>query len=104
MKGPSMLGVLVTFRFGVDYDAESVRNIARAASSKFVGLPGLRSKAFTLNPRTREARNFYVWESEEAAAAFFTGDLIERVGNLYGTSPSIEFVEVTSLVENGLAQ
>jgi len=63
-------------------------------------MQGLRSKAFTLNPGKREAANFYVWESEDAAKAFFTDDLVERVAKLYGVRPSVEFVQVVTLVEN----
>jgi len=48
----------------------------------------------------REAANFYVWDSEEAAKEFFTDELLERVGGLYGVSPSIEFVQIATLVEN----
>jgi hypothetical protein len=61
---------------------------------------GLRSKAFTLNPGKREAVNFYVWDSEEAAKAFFTDALVEGVAGLYGVRPSVEFVQIATLVEN----
>jgi hypothetical protein len=63
-------------------------------------MPGLRSKAFTLNPAAREATNFYIWDSEEAARAFFTDELLERVTGLYGARPSIDFVHIATLVEN----
>ena len=42
-------------------------------------------------PGKREATNFYVWESEDAAKAFFTDDLLERVTGLYGVRPTVEF-------------
>jgi hypothetical protein len=64
---------------------------------------GLRSKAFTLNSGKREATNFYVWESEDAAKAFFTDELLERVTGLYGVRPTVEFVQIATLVENGRA-
>jgi len=63
-------------------------------------LPGLRSKAFTLSSSKREARNFYVWESEDAAQAFFSDELLERVTGLYGVRPSVEFVQIATLAEN----
>jgi len=50
-----------------------------------------------------EAANFYVWDSEEAAKAFFTDQLLERVAGLYGVRPSVEFVEIATLVENNRA-
>jgi heme-degrading monooxygenase HmoA len=78
-----------------------VRKIAETARPRFEGMPGLRSKAFTLNSEKREATNFYVWESEDAAKAFFTSELVERITALYGVRPSIEFVQIATLVENG---
>jgi hypothetical protein len=38
-------------------------------------MSGLRSKTFTFNPEAREAINFYVWDSNEAAKAFFNDEL-----------------------------
>jgi len=95
-----MIGVFVTFRYGDNFDEQAVRNIAEAARVKFEGMPGLRSKAFTLNSEKREAANFYVWDSEDAAKAFFNEQLLERVAGLYGVRPSVEFVQIATLVEN----
>ena len=95
-----MIGVLVTFCYGDKFDERAVRKIAETARATFEGMPGLRSKAFTLNSGKREAVNFYVWDSEEAAKAFFTDEQVERVAGLYGVRPSIEFVEIATLVEN----
>ena len=96
-----MCGVFVTFRYDAGFDEGVVRSIAEAARGRFEGLPGLRSKAFTLDPQEREAVNFYVWDSEDAARAFFTDALVERVAGLYGVRPSLRFVEIAALVENG---
>jgi len=95
-----MIGVFVTFRYGNPFDEPAVRKIAETVRAKFEGMPGLRSKAFTLNPGKREAVNFYVWDSEDAAQAFFTDQLLARVAGLYGVRPSVEFVQIASLVEN----
>ena len=95
-----MIGVFVTFRYGENFDEQAVRKIAETAREKFEGMPRLHSKAFTINAATREAVNFYVWDAEEAAKAFFTEALLERVTGLYGVRPSIEFVQIAALVEN----
>jgi len=87
-----MIGVFVTFRYGDNFDERAVRKIAETARARFEGMPGLRSKAFTLNSGKREATNFYVWESEEAARAFFTDELLNRVTGLYSARPTVEFV------------
>ena len=95
-----MIGVFVTFRYGDDFDERAVRKIALTARAKFEGMPGLRSKVFTFDPANREAANFYLWDSEEGAKAFFTDELLGQVAGLYGVRPSIEFVQVAALVEN----
>jgi hypothetical protein len=63
-------------------------------------MPELRSKAVTLNSRKREASNFYVWDSEDAAKVFFTDEFLQRVTNLYGVRPDVELVQIATLVEN----
>ena len=95
-----MIGVFVTFRYGENFDERAVRKIAETARPGFEGMPGLRSKAFTLNSAKREATHFYVWDSEDAAKAIFSDELLERVTGLYGVRPSVEFVQIATLVEN----
>jgi hypothetical protein len=98
-----MVGVFVTFRYEDYFDEPAVRRIAETARARFDGMPGLLSKVFTLNSARREATNFYVWASEDAAKGFFTAELTERVTGLYGVRPTIEFVQIAALVENGKA-
>ena len=98
-----MIGVFVTFRYGDNFDEQAVRKIAETARGTFEGMRGLRSKAFTVNSSKREAINFYVWDSENAAKAFFTDALLEQVTGLYGLRPGVEFVQIAALVENARA-
>ena len=95
-----MIGVFVTFRYGDNFDEQTVRKVAGTARAKFEGMPGLRSKVFTVNSAKREAMNVYVWDSDNAAKAFFSEELLERVTGLYGVRPSVEFVQIVALVEN----
>jgi heme-degrading monooxygenase HmoA len=95
-----MIGVFVTFRYAASFDAASVRTIAEHARAIFEGMPGLRSKAFTIDADRREAVNFYVWDTEDAARAFFDEALLQRVTGLYGVRPEVAFVQVAALVEN----
>ena len=98
-----MIGVFVTFRYEDNFNEQAVRKIAETARARFENMPGLRSKAFTVNSAKREATNFYVWDSEDAAKAFFTDELLEPVTGLYGVRPSVEFVQIVTLVENDRA-
>jgi hypothetical protein len=95
-----MVAVFVTFQYGNDFNEAKVRKIAQQASGKFQGMPQLRSKVFTVRPEAKSATNVYVWESEDAAKAFFTDELLERVTGLYGVRPNVELAQVAALVEN----
>jgi hypothetical protein len=95
-----MIGVFVRFLYGDEFDEQAVRKIAETTRVRFERMPGLRSKAFTIDPGKRQAANFYVWDSDEAGKAFFTDALLERITGLYGVRPSIEFVQIAALVEN----
>jgi len=96
-----MISVLVTFTYPDTFDEARVRQVADGAKAIFAGMPGLRSKAFTFDREIREARNFYIWNSEAAARAFFSPQLVERVTGLYGVRPSVQFLEIAALVDNG---
>jgi hypothetical protein len=57
-----MIAVFITFRYGEDFSAAKVRQLANNARATFENMPGLRSKVFSVFPELREARNVYVWE------------------------------------------
>ena len=95
-----MVGVIVEFQYGDGFDRSRIEGIAHEARGRFEGLPGLRQKAFTLDVGGRRATNVYLWHSEEAALAFFSDELIDRITELYGVRPTVRFVEVAELVDN----
>lgn len=95
-----MMGVSVTFQYDQDFDHARVVSIAENARGTFEGMPGLRSKVFTVDDAKQRAMNFYVWESADAAKSFFSQELRERVTGLYGVEPTIDFIEIAQLVDN----
>jgi len=60
----------LTFRYDGSFNEAVVQKIAQGAQTKFVGMPGLRSKTFSFDAERGEAINFYVWESEQAHGPF----------------------------------
>ena len=96
----TVIGVSVTFQYDENFDRARVVSIAENARGTFEGMPGLRSKVFTVDDGRRRAMNFYVWESAEAARTFFSDEMRERVTGLYGVEPTIDFVEIAQLVDN----
>ncbi len=95
-----MIGVLLRFQFRNEFNEARIRQVAEKVRDKFDGMPGLRSKVFMFDVENREALNFYIWDSEDAARAFFSAQLVERVTELYGVRPTLQFTEVAALVEN----
>jgi hypothetical protein len=95
-----MTGVFVTFQYADNFDEAALRRIAENARKKFQGMPGLRSKAFTIDAARRRAVNVYVWDADATAAAFFTPALLEQVTGLYGVRPTVDYVQIAGLVEN----
>ncbi len=95
-----MIAVFVTFRYESGFDPAILREIAEKARARFEGMPGLRSKVFTVDSERHQARNFYVWDSEQAAKAFFSEEMLHRVTGIYGVRPTVEFVEIAQVVEN----
>src|SRR5437868_4093318 len=66
-KEVHMIGTIVTFQYDSDFDSAKLRKIAETARTRFEKMPGLRSKAFTVDANARQAVNVYVWDSEDAA-------------------------------------
>jgi hypothetical protein len=95
-----VIGVSVTFQYDRDFDRARVVSIAENARATFEGMPGLRSKVFTVDERRQRAMNFYVWESADSAESFFSEQMRGRVTGLYGVEPTINFVEIVQLVDN----
>jgi heme-degrading monooxygenase HmoA len=95
-----MIAVMVRFQYDNEIDETHLQQIAEGARSKFQGMPGLRSKAFTVDGARRRALNFYVWESEDAARKFFSPQMIDGVAKLYGVRPSIDYLKLATLIEN----
>ncbi len=95
-----MIAVFITFRYGEDFSAAKVRRLAENSRAKFEGMPGLRSKLFSVLPDMREARSVYVWDDPEAARRFFTPETRDGIASFCGVQPIIEYAEVYALVEN----
>lgn len=95
-----MIAVMVRFQYDAEFNEARLQQIATGAHSKFEGMPGLRSKAFTVDAAKRQALNFYVWDSEDAARKFYSPQMIDGVATIYGVRPSIEYVKLAALVEN----
>jgi heme-degrading monooxygenase HmoA len=95
-----MIGVIVTIGPGADLDRERANAVAQQEGPKFEGMAGLQSKVFMWDDEAGTVMSTYVWDSEEAARAFFTPELKAHVIELYGAEPKVRFTEVSALIDN----
>jgi hypothetical protein len=83
---------------GTDWDA--MRKLAEDRAFQYRGMPGLRSKAFIVDPDRGLYGANYVWESRAAIDDFLKSDLfagiVERLGE-----PEIRIFEVPAYLEQG---
>jgi hypothetical protein len=78
-----MIGVSASFQYDEHFDRARVVSIAENARETLEGMPGLRSKVFTVDDARQRAMNFYVWESADAGKSCFSEEMRERVTRLY---------------------
>ena len=96
-----MQGVIVEFQFADDFDGSKIAAIAHEARGRFEGMPGLRQKAFTVDERVVEERARGLFGVPQVHVRRAPALLVERVTGLYGVRPTVTFVEVAELVDNG---
>jgi len=88
------------FTVPTDTGWDAMRNLAEVRAFQYRGLPGLRSKAFIVDPVRGLYGANYVWESREAIDDFLKSDLfagiVERLGE-----PEIRIFEVPAYLERG---
>jgi hypothetical protein len=94
-----MIGVLVTFTESDKFDRSSLAKIAAKERGTFEGMAGLRFKSFTIDDGG-QARNFYLWDDEAKARAFFSEEVVDMVTGIYGVAPKIEYLDVLEFVDN----
>lgn len=95
-----MIGVLVTFTRPEKYDRANLANIADELRGPFEGMAGLRFKSFMFDEDGAQAKNFYVWDDEEKARAFFTDEIVDKVTGFYGVPPRVEYFDIVGFVDN----
>lgn len=82
-----------------DADWDGLRQIAQErATTMYRDLPGLRSKAFVVDPARRVYGGHYVWESREALDAFLNSPLFQSSVVKFG-QPELHIYEIPAYVE-----
>lgn len=92
-----MVVVQVLFQVGQIDDPTA---LAERSAGRFRGLPGLLSKHYLHEPASGLFGGMYVWESREAAEAFYTPEWRAAIARAYGSEPMVRIFDVPLVIDN----
>src|SRR4051812_19124023 len=97
----TMYAMTAVFTMPEETDWDALRETARQrAEALYLDLPGLKSKAFIINPDARLYGGQYVWETRAATEAFLASEIFAGAKAKFG-HPTIQQYEVPAYVEQG---
>lgn len=79
-----MIAMQYTIRLAGDYDLQQLRERVIRRKPMFDGLDGLLHKAYLFNESQLLYAPFYVWQNDDAARNFLTGDLFRDLVETFG--------------------
>lgn len=95
-----MFALIAVFTLPDDTDWDTQREVARQRAALYADVPGLRAKAFVIDPERRLYGGHYIWESAEALERFLASDLFAAAKQKFG-EPRIEICEVAAYLSEG---
>lgn len=93
-----VIAATIHFTLPADTDWEAVRALMRDRAGLYVGLRGLRSKAFVIDPPSRTYGGHYVFESRAALDDFLRSDIFAGARSRFG-EPRVSVFEVVANLE-----
>ncbi|HEY6379056.1 MAG TPA: DUF4865 family protein [Candidatus Dormibacteraeota bacterium] len=93
-----MIAATIHFTLPEDTDWDAVRDLMRERAQLYVGLRGLHSKAFVIDPATRTYGGNYVFDSREALDDFLASDIFTGARTRFG-EPRVSVYEVVANLE-----
>ena len=67
----------------------------------FLKIPGFLRKQFICARGGKVAGGVYMWESQQAAERFYSGEWLAGIRARYGTEPRISYFETVALADQG---
>ena len=93
-----MIAATIHFTLPADTDWDAVRALMRERAALYVGLSGLHSKAFVIDPPTRAYGGHYVFENRAALDDFLRSDIFAGAQARFG-EPRVSVFEVVANLE-----
>ena len=96
-----MITVIVKFKLPGETTLKEATAKFQASAPSYSGVPGLVRKYYLYN-EDGTAGGAYLWESRQAAEAFYDAAWQKMVTERYGAPPDIQFFESPVIVDNEL--
>ncbi len=94
-----MITAIVLYDLPPAIDKAACRAHFHAIAPGFLQVPGLIRKQFIHAIDGKVAGGSYLWESREAAEAFYTGPWLEGIVRRYGAPPRISYFDTFAIAD-----
>ena len=98
-----MITAIVQFNLPEDVDKKKALEIFERIAPLYQTMEGLIHKYFCYSDLGKGA-GIYLWESREAAETVYAGVWRDRILELYGVEPEIEYYDPLVIVDNKLGK
>ena len=99
-----MITAIVLFDLPPDIGLEECRAHFKKIAPDFLKVPGFLRKQFICARDGTVAGGVYLWESQEAAERFYSGEWLPGIRARYGTEPKISYFETVALADKASGQ
>ena len=98
-----MITAIVQFDLPPDVDRQKAAETFQRIAPLYRDMEGLIHKYFCFSEEGKGA-GIYLWESREAAEKIYAGIWRERIRELYGVDPEIQYYEPLLIVDNTMGE
>jgi hypothetical protein len=94
-----MITAIVLYDLPPSIGFEECRAHFTRIAPDFLKIPGFLRKQFICAGDGKVAGGVYMWESQEAAERFYSGEWLDGIRARYGTEPRITYFETVALTD-----
>jgi hypothetical protein len=94
-----MITAIVLYDLPPSIGLEECRAHFTKIAPDFLKIPGFVRKQFICAPSGKVAGGVYMWEDQEAAELFYSGEWLDGIRTRYGSEPRITYFERLALAD-----
>jgi hypothetical protein len=96
-----MITAIVLYDLPETIGLDECRDHFARIAPDFLHVPGFIRKHFICEANGKVAGGSYLWESQEAAEAFYSGAWLDGIRQRYGNDPTITYYETVAIADAG---